>query len=491
MIFSSVVFLFYFLPLALAVGLALQLWVNRSGGAGVALAAANAWLLLMSLVFYAWGEMRLVWVLLLSGTLSFFGGLAVARTTGRARFFTLSTFVGANLALLAWFKYSGLAADFFHRLAVLVALSAASDALPWVGVALPLGVSFFTFHGLSYVVDVYRGKIEPTRNPLDFACYFALFPQLVAGPIVRFSEVAEFYTRRVLTLDGFTDGVRRFIAGLGKKVLVANQVSILSDACFALSGADHTAAAAWLGTIAYALQIYFDFSGYSDMAIGLGKMFGFTFPENFARPYEATSVRDFWRRWHMTLSRFFRDYLYIPLGGNRHGAGRTSLNLLAVFALCGLWHGASWNFLFWGLFHGFFLAAERVVEPFAARAPVWLRPVGRVYTLGVVLFAWVLFRCDTWAQAREVWRAMLDLGSLARAEVIPWNALAPDVLLAFAAGIALCTPWPRALRTWLCQTTAGSLAWPPLAAAAAIALLALSLLAIGAGSHNPFIYFRF
>jgi alginate O-acetyltransferase complex protein AlgI len=491
LIFSSVIFLFYFLPLVLAVGLALQIWVNRTGGTGIALAVANAWLLLASLVFYAWGEWRLGWVLLLSGALSFIGGLAVARTAGRARFITLSAFVGANFSLLAWFKYSGLAVDFFHRLDHLVVPSPIPDAPPWAGVALPLGVSFFTFHGLSYVVDVYRRKVEPTRSALDFACYFALFPQLVAGPIVRFSEVAKFYSRRLLTLDDFTDGVRRFVAGLAKKVLIANQVSILSDACFALPAADQTAAAAWLGTFAYALQIYFDFSGYSDMAVGLGKMFGFTFPENFDRPYEASSVRDFWRRWHMTLSRFFRDYLYIPMGGNRHGPGRTSVNLIAVFALCGLWHGASWNFLFWGLFHGFFLSAERVVEPVTARVPLWLRPLGHLYTLGVVLFAWVLFRCDTWAQALTVWRTMLDIGSLGRVDVIPWQALAPDVLLAFTAGIFLCTPLPRILRTQLFQTRTGSLTWPPVTALTSIVLLALCLIAVGSGSHNPFIYFRF
>ncbi len=474
----------------LVVGLAIQYWVNRSGGRGWPLGLANAWLLFASLVFYAWGEMRFVWVMLLGCALSFTGGLAVARASGRARFFTLSVFVGANLSLLAWFKYSGLAAESFQRLASL--FSGAHPGAPlWGTVALPLGVSFFTFHGLSYVVDVYRRKIEATRNPLDFACYFTLFPQLVAGPIVRFSEVAEFYSRRRLTWGGLTAGVQRFVVGLGKKVLIANHVSILSDACFTLPAADRTAAAAWLGTIAYAIQIYFDFSGYSDMAVGLGKMFGFTFPENFDRPYEASSVREFWRRWHMTLSRFFRDYLYVPLGGNRHGALRTSLNLLLVFALCGLWHGASWNFLFWGLFHGFFLAIERVAGPAAARSPSWLRPLGHLYTLGVVLFAWVLFRCDTWAQARAFWSAMFDWRSLARTEVLPWQALAPDVSLAFVAGLVFCTPLPRGLRALACRFAGGRVIWPPAAAVMSLATFALCLLAIGAGSHNPFIYFRF
>ena len=482
MVFSSVVFLFFFLPPVLAVALLLQGWVNRRGGTGLPLRLANAWLLLASLVFYAWGELRLMWVLLLSGALSFLGGLAVARFAGRARFAVLSTFVAANLALLGWFKYSGLVADLIHRLGV---------KFTWAAVALPLGVSFFTFHGLSYVVDVYRGKVAPTRNALDFACYFALFPQLVAGPIVRFSEVADAYVRRLTTFADIAEGARRFITGLGKKVLIANQVAVLADAAFALTAADRTAATAWLGAAAYALQIYFDFSGYSDMALGLGRMLGFAFPENFDHPYSARSVREFWRRWHMTLSRFFRDYLYIPLGGSRHGAARTAFNLILVFALCGLWHGASWTFLAWGLFHGFFLAAERVLEPATARAPGWLRPLGHLYTLAVVLLAWVLFRCDTWAQARGIFAAMGDLASLGRISSLPWRALAPDVLLAFAAGVLLCAPTAAGLRARLEKISPNSVAFPPLATVWSLAILALCLLAVGAGSHNPFIYFRF
>lgn len=490
MVFSSVIFLFYFLPLVLGGGLLLQVWLNRSEGRGAALRCSNAWLLLASLVFYAWGELRLVGVFVASGLLSFAGGLLVERCRARGHAFkALAVFVAANLALLAWFKYSALAADLWQRLAALAGRPL--PASPWAGPALPLGVSFFTFHGLSYVVDVYRQKVAPTRNLLDFACYFALFPQLVAGPIVRFSEVAEYYVRRAVTLDAFTDGVRRFVIGLGQKVLIANEVAVLADACFALPAADRTAASAWLGAAAYALQIYFDFAGYSGMAVGLGKMFGFTFPENFDRPYAAASVREFWRRWHMTLSRFFRDYLYIPLGGNRHGAIRTGANLIAVFALCGLWHGASWNFLFWGLFHGGFLALERALEPFTPRLSRHLRPLGHVYTLAVVLFAWVLFRCDTWAQARGVWVAMLDLGTLGRIEVIPWHALAPNVVLAFTAGLLLCTPLPAALVAAAQRSTAGRVIGAPAAAAALVGVFALCLLAIGAGSHNPFIYFRF
>ena len=482
MVFSSVVFLFFFLPAVLGVALALQAWVNRRGGVGWPLRLANVWLLAASLVFYAWGELRLLWVLLLSGALSFAGGLLVARCAGRARFAVLSTFVAANLALLAWFKYSGLFADLLHRLGA---------QFTWSAVALPLGVSFFTFHGLSYVVDVYRGKVAPTRSILDFGCYFTLFPQLVAGPIVRFSEVAAAYERRVTSLDDIAEGARRFALGLGKKVLLANQVALLADAAFALPAAGRTAGVAWLGAIAYALQIFYDFSGYSDMALGLGRMLGFTFPENFTRPYLARSMREFWRRWHMTLSRFFRDYLYVPLGGNRHGPLRTAVNLVLVFALCGWWHGAAWTFVAWGLFHGAFLAAERGLEPWTARAPRWTTPLAHGYTLAVVLVSWVLFRCETWPQARAYLGAMADWRSLADLSRLPWRALAPDVQLALAAGVVGCFPLAEAFRRLLAARPATRALHATLATLGQLAVLAACLLAIGAGSHDPFIYFRF
>jgi alginate O-acetyltransferase complex protein AlgI len=361
----------------------------------------------------------------------------------------------------------------------------------WAGVVLPLGISFYTFHGISYVVDVWRGKVAPARSLRDFLCYSTLFPQLVAGPIVRYSEVAEQFAARRVGRDDLAEGARRFIAGLGKKVLIANQVAVLADAIFALPEAERTAAAAWVGLVAYALQIYFDFSGYSDMAVGLGRMFGFRFPENFNHPYAAGSMREFWRRWHMTLSRFFRDYLYIPLGGNRHGPLRTALNLLAVFALCGLWHGASWNFLAWGLFHGLFLSAERVLEPVTARAPGWLRPAGHVYTLIAVLLSWVVFRCDTWAQTLGYFRSLSGATATGGFTAIPANVVTTGVLYALAAGLLLSAPvgpilYARCAR-W---KTAGDIAQLS-AVGAALAVLFLCLLAIGAGTHNPFIYYRF
>jgi alginate O-acetyltransferase complex protein AlgI len=451
------------------------------------LRATHAWLLFASVLFYAWGELRLLWIMLGSCVLNYVGGLLVVGGR-RGRRPALVTVVAANLAVLAWFKYSGLLADLANRINALLGHSL-GQGVHWTEVALPVGISFYTFHGISYVVDVWRGKIGPARNLLDFACYYTLFPQLVAGPIVRYAEVGASLERRLVSLDDLAEGARRFIIGLGKKTLVANQVAVLADAVFALRSADRTPAAAWLGLTAYAVQIYFDFSGYSDMAVGLGRIFGFRFPENFDYPYIARSIREFWRRWHMTLSRFFRDYLYIPLGGNRGGAARTCLNLFLVFALCGLWHGASWNFLFWGLFHGFFLASERVLEPWTSRAPAWTKPLAHVYTIVVVLLSWVVFRCDTWAQARDFYRALLPAhGGL---DALPWVALAPNVLIAFAAGLVFSTPIATLLRASGERGRFAIFVEEALAFIGTAAVLVLCLCAIGAGSHNPFIYYRF
>jgi alginate O-acetyltransferase complex protein AlgI len=489
MVFSSVVFLFFFLPLVLVVGLSLQWLANLRDGRGVALRLANAWLLFASLIFYAWGEVRLVWVLLFSCLLNYAGGLAMG-LTGFGRRLALAAFVASNLGLLVWFKYSALLLELANWLNKITG-HPLGRGFALGSIALPLGISFFTFHGISYVVDVARGRVKATRNLLDFACYFTLFPQLVAGPIVRFVEVSASLTQRTVQLDDLGEGARRFIIGLGKKTLIANQVSVLADAVFGLSAGERTASAAWLGLAAYALQIFFDFSGYSDMAVGLGRMFGFRLPENFYYPYAARSIREFWRRWHMTLTNFFRDYLYIPLGGNRHGPVRTALNLWLVFALCGLWHGASWNFLLWGFFHGFFLALERVLAPATARAPGWLRVFGHFYTLVAVLLGWVLFRCDTWKAAMEFYRGLFSTANPGGITVIPWNALAPNVLLPFAAGLVLCVPLGPILRWARLSDRNVAFVVRPLATTWTLVVLVLCLLAIGAGSHNPFIYYRF
>jgi alginate O-acetyltransferase complex protein AlgI len=462
---------------------------NQQGGRGPALAAANTVLLIASLLFYAWGEIYLVWVMVGSCALNYVGGiLCVPGRRGRRA--ALIAAVAANLGVLAWFKYSGLAVDAINRANTALGHLFGGD-IKWAGVALPLGISFYTFHGISYVVDVWRGKVAASRNFRDFLCYSSLFPQLVAGPIVRYSEVAEFLTCRRVTLAALGEGAHRFVIGLGKKALIANQVAGLADAVFALPIEQRSPGVAWVGAIAYALQIYYDFSGYSDMAVGLGQMLGFRFPENFNYPYIAGSVREFWRRWHMTLSRFFRDYLYIPLGGNRHGAVRTAFNLLAVFALCGLWHGASWNFIFWGLFHGFFLALERVIEPLAPRIPGALRPFGHVYTLVVVLVSWVLFRCDSWPQATGYLQSMVGMGGQGGGIALPPQAASWGVVYAGLAGIVFSIPIIPALRGWLNRRALLGTLGRPIELGFAWTILSLSLLAIGAGSHNPFIYYRF
>ena len=473
----------------MAVGLSLQARANRQGGQGWVLGLANVWLLIVSLVFYAWGEVYLVWVMVASCLLNYAGGrwCEPGRPGRRA---ALIAVVAVNLALLGWFKYSGLAVELANRCNAALGHLFGGD-IKWASVTLPLGISFYTFHGISYVVDVWRGKIAPSRSLRDFLCYSTLFPQLVAGPIVRYAEVAEQFVQRRVGAADLAEGAQRFIAGLGKKVLIANQVSVLADAIFALPEAGRTAAAAWVGVIAYALQIFFDFSGYSDMAVGLGRMFGFRFPENFNYPYAAGSMRDFWRRWHMTLSRFFRDYLYIPLGGNRHGALRTALNLLAVFALCGLWHGASWNFLAWGLFHGLFLAAERMLEPVTERAPGWLRPAGHVYTIGAVLLSWVVFRCDTWAQTWGYFRSLAGVTASGGLTAIPANVVTTGVLYALAVGLVLCAPWWPALRERSARGKFTADAVGLSEVCVGLAVLVLCLLAVGAGTHNPFIYYRF
>ena len=488
MVFSSVVFLFFFLPLVLGVSWLLQAYSRRHEGRGVWLGLANTWLLLASLAFYAWGEVVLTTVMLASCLLNYLGGLACAPGQPRRRPL-LVTVVAANLAVLAWYKYSGLLADTVARLQTALG---SEPRWSWSAVALPLGISFYTFHGISYVVDVWRGKVAAARRLRDFACYYTLFPQLVAGPIVRYSEVAEQFTRRSTSADDLAEGARRFIIGLGKKTLLANQVAPLADAAFALPAGELNAPVAWLGLVAYALQIYFDFSGYSDMAVGLGRLLGFRFPENFCYPYAAASMREFWRRWHMTLSRFFRDYLYIPLGGNRAGPLRTGLHLVTVFALCGFWHGASWNFLLWGLLHGCFLTGERLLAPWLERTPARWHPLGHGYAVLAMLLSWVVFRCDTWAQAVAYYRALGSLSATGGLNALPWPVLAPDVWLALAVGLLGCVPTLAWARRWLeTRLRVPSPATDWFAAVGWLGVLTLALLTVGAGAPNPFIYYRF
>src|SRR5215469_14568338 len=377
MVFSSPIFLFLFLPITLGVYFLLP-WRAR-----------NLWLLGVSLVFYGWGEPKFVLVMLASIVINFLLALWIdhARKRGGGRL-PLTAAVVANIGLLAIFKYT----DFItgNLNALLAQLHVSPLAL--TGIALPIGISFFTFHALSYVIDVYRGEAPAQRNPFTIGLYISLYSQLIAGPIIRYHDVAEQLDKRSVERADFAYGVERFVVGLGKKVLLANTLAVPADLIFSIPGEQLTLPVAWLGLACYTLQIYFDFSGYSDMAIGLGRMLGFRFKENFNYPYVSQSMTEFWRRWHISLSSWFRDYLYVPLGGNRISNARTYFNLCVVFLLCGLWHGAAWTFVAWGAAHGALLVIERLgLGRVLARAP---RPVRHAYVLAAVMATWVLFRSN-------------------------------------------------------------------------------------------------
>ena len=457
MVFSSMTFLCCALPLALAVYYLLPRGLR------------NPWLLLFSLGFYAWGEPVYLALMLASVSFNWLCGMALGRARPAARKALLILAVAVNLGLLIGFKYLG----FFAR-----ALNGIPGmALPVPDIALPIGISFYTFQALSYVIDVYRGEVAPQKRWGKLALYISFFPQLIAGPILRYGAVQGQIDSRRETLDGFTRGLRRFALGLGKKVLIANAVARIADEAFAHPGL--TLPAAWLGAVAYALQIYFDFSGYSDMAIGLGGMFGFSYPENFDAPYTAVTARDFWRRWHMTLSGWFRDYVYIPLGGSRVSRGRHLFNLMAVFLLTGLWHGAGASFLVWGLYWGLLCCAEAALELRPSGHPP-VRVMQRVCTLLLILLGWVLFRADTPPEALRYLRGMLVPGARSLQSLTPRAALMLGLGALGATGLR---------RRWLDGI-------PPrtrdaLGLAAAPALILLCLIALASDSYNPFIYFRF
>jgi alginate O-acetyltransferase complex protein AlgI len=481
MVFSSVVFLFGFLPLTLLVYFLLP-----------SLRLRNVLLIGASLIFYLWGEKLFVAVLLLSVVMNHGLGLAAARTRGsvRGRWVVGAAIVG-NLALLGAFKYANFFADNLNALA--------GRPLVEIGpIHLPLGISFFTFQALTYVVDVARGDATVQRRLRDVALYVSMFPQLVAGPIVRYRSVASQLARRQSTLAGFALGVRRFTVGLGKKLLIADSLAIPADEIFALPATELTAPLAWLGLVCFSLQLYFDFSGYSDMAIGLGRMFGFRFPENFRYPYVSQSVREFWRRWHITLSSWFRDYVYIPLGGNRLGPLRTYVNLVGVFLLCGMWHGASWNFAIWGLHHGAFLALERTAFG-RALAVVWA-PLRHAYTLLAVVTGWVWFRAESLPEALGFFRALAGGGTAAADPFVFGRALQIEVLVCLALGILASGPLLRSLNlVWLGlerRVADERAAWIGRARHAAsvvwtFAILLTAAATVAASSHIPFLYFRF
>ena len=449
MIFSSIPFLYYFLPLVL---LLYYLVPSRT---------KNAFLLLASLLFYAWGEPKYLLVMLAATALGYGFGLAMEAWPSRRKLLLFLS-AASSLSFLIYFKY----ANFFLE----------NLKLPLLNLALPVGISFYTFQILSYTVNVYRGDVRAQRNPIDLACYVTFFPQLIAGPIVRYKDIAAQLKKRTHNLDNIRLGAGRFLVGLGKKVLLAN---LLGEICAAWRvTASPSVVFSWLYAISYTLHIYFDFSGYSDMAIGLGKLFGFSFPENFNYPYISRSITEFWRRWHISLGTWFRDYVYIPLGGNRKGRVRQALNILVVWMLTGFWHGAAWNFLFWGLYFAVLLMGEKAGFPIR----------GRVYTLLAVVLGFVLFDAASLSAALSCIRGLFGLGGLPLVSTQGLYLLRNNLVLLTAA-ILGATPLPK--RLW--ETLEGR--FPRLSAALTpigmAALLLVSTACLVDGSYNPFLYFRF
>lgn len=485
MVFSSYLFFFFFLPLALLVYYVLP-WRLR-----------NLALTILSYVFYGWANPKFMLIMMASTVVDYLCGLVITGQLGhsqnegipalpkdgtRTRLQKLMVFVSAfsNLSLLAFFKYFNFALENYNHLVGLVGL----EHLGWetvFRVTLPLGISFYTFQSMSYTIDVYRGQASAIRNFTDFACYVSMFPQLVAGPIVRFHEVAGQLRTRTLSLEKSARGISLISLGLAKKVLLANPCGMIADTIFNAETAH--ALDAWYGVTAYAFQIYFDFSGYSDMAIGLGLLLGFVFPKNFDSPYKSKSITEFWRRWHISLSSWLHDYLYVPLGGNRRSPARTYVNLALVMLLGGLWHGAAWNFVVWGGIHGAFLAAERVRGKKSAynRLPA---PVRAALTFFIVLIAWVFFRADDLPRALTYLFNMFGLGNLQDGAGLAAAVIyQPYYLLIFltSALVVWSRPntwdWTRHL-TWEKAVACGLLLW------AALTVMLTQ-------SFNPFIYFIF
>ncbi|MHB1037598.1 MAG: MBOAT family O-acyltransferase [Pirellulales bacterium] len=480
MVFTTHVFVFYFLPAVLAAYYLLARLGQLAGLSADRLSRArNALLLVASCVFYGWWNPWYILLMLSTTVLNYGCARVIGRPQSgpRLRFWAVTASITLSLATLGFFKYF----MFFQ--------TNLNHAIQWLGaepvrvleIALPIGISFYIFHALSYTIDVYRGTAPPARSLVDFACYIALFPQLVAGPIIRYNTVSEQLVRRAHTWDKFASGVALFVLGFAKKILLANPVGLVADAAF--NAQSLTAVDAWFGAAAYAFQIYFDFSGYSDMAIGLGRMFGFEFLPNFNAPYHAESITDFWRRWHISLSTFLRDYLYIPLGGNRLGPWRTYLNLTVVMLLGGLWHGANWTFVAWGAYHGVLLAAERAMgkRSLYERLPRFLRVAA---TMVLVLFSWVLFRSATLSEAVAYLGAMFGLGGSGDGAVMLAAQLYSQGTLVVMALCAVAVYATRQANQW-----ADELTWPK--AAALGPAFCVSLAAMFSQSFNPFLYFQF
>ena len=468
MVFSSAVFLFAFLPVVFILHTVIR---NTT--------ARNVLLIVASLIFYAWGEPVYVVLLLASILINYLLGRFV---WGRKPVLVAAVIV--NLAFLIVFKYAGFIVQ-------------SINAIPFISlkepkISMPIGISFYTFQAMSYVIDTYRDERKRPGSFLDVMLYVCLFPQLVAGPIVKYNSVREQLQDRQVSAQGTASGIQRFIVGLSKKMLIANVMAVAVDRMFALDMAQLDMASAWVGAVCYMLQIYFDFSGYSDMAVGMGKMFGFTFPENFDYPYTACSIRQFWKKWHISLTSWFREYLYFPLGGNRKGRARTLFNRFFVFLCTGIWHGADWTFVVWGIYHGVLTILETVLVKdkkdknagkAADSARSVIRVLGHIYTLLAVMIGFVIFRSDSMRQAVHFIASMFSFGATAVGTMTAVSVMSPLFIITLIIAAVACTPVLRMLPKNAVTRLLGMVL--------TIILYMLCIMEIAAGSYNPFIYFRF
>ena len=465
MVFSSLYFLFLYLPIVLLVYYIAPLkW-------------RNLWLLVVNLVFYGWGEPVYILLMIFTIVLDYFAGIIVQRCkdqdNDKGARWAVGISLALNLAILFFFKYWDLVATTLQSFGLNV---------PTFDLVLPIGISFYTFQTMTYPVDIYRGDAELPKNLINFGTFVTLFPQLIAGPIIKYKELADQMAFRTHSTDKFASGVQVFIVGLAKKVLLANNIGQLWDVYLATPGAELTTLGAWLGILAFSLQLYFDFSGYSDMAVGMGRMLGFEFLENFHYPYLAKSATEFWRRWHISLGSWFREYLYIPLGGNRVGAGRLIFNLFVVWACTGIWHGASWNFLIWGLYYFLIIVFERFFfSKVLQKLPGW---VGHVYGLFIVMVGWALFAVEDFTAMGLYLKAMFGMGAgLADGDFLYYlRSYLPILVIGILAATPLAkTLWNKA------SLRARQVAIPVLV----LAGLALATAYLVDGTYNPFLYFRF
>jgi alginate O-acetyltransferase complex protein AlgI len=473
MLFSSLIFLFVFLPMVLFIYYCAPKKLK------------NLVLLIFSLFFYGYGEPKSLFVMLFSIIMNYIFGLLVDRyRSSKSKAYTVLTLTAiGNLAVIGYYKYTDFFIENFNGIFGL--------SIPLLHIIMPIGISFFTFQGMSYVIDVYREHGKAQKNPLNVALYISLFPQLIAGPIVRYETVAEQINQRHVDIDKFTMGIEKFILGLSKKVLIANSMGLIADEVFAMKVPQLSVLLAWVGVLAYTAQIYFDFSGYSDMAIGLGRMFGFEFLENFNYPYVAKSITDFWRRWHISLSTWFRDYVYIPLGGNRVSKGKLIRNILLVWLLTGFWHGAAWNFIAWGLYFGLLLMLEKFVIGNYLKK-LW-RPLQHIYALLFIILGWLLFRAETLRYALDYFVVMFGLSGQ---QIISGQALyylieyKVEFIIAIVATMPVYPMLQERLINMKNKTLSITINYY-VKHFILIALVGICIMYLINSTFNPFIYFRF